>query len=315
MSVRPFFCCAVVCLLLAAFSSAVHAAWKPRETSDLRQSARQEYLRRADALYARVVPGAVAATRPHGEAAPDGAKAPSANRAPSGPVTATAAAPGQGGYVHYFLIRKPDGTAEMQVGIELPDQSIAWAFPSLGISVSPFIEAGSVEGRDGVYEVRHLFGLRPFPDDGTMAKLAEALPVRVMPWIDDGVQHCDFDPPRREACVSCLGFVLRMLFPGEFPVYPALPADFKRTRAGERYTTEDLLIYLTGLHTVETREARLLRINTLDVPQTLREELVRVVSADAAEPAPAPATQVPARGARGGIKAPAFRTGWQPRRL
>lgn len=306
----------MACLLLgAAFSSAVHAAWKPRERSDLRQSARQEYLWRADALYARLVPGAIAATRPRGEATLDDAKAPSSNRAPSRPVTATAAAPGQGGYVHYFLIRKPDGTAEMQIGIELPDQTIAWAFPSLGISVSPFIEAGSVEGRDGVYEVRHLFGLRPFPEDDAMAKLAAALPARVMPWIDDGVQHCDLDPQPREACVSCLGFVLRMLFPGEFPAYPALPADFVRTRAGERYTTEDLLIYLTGLNTIETREARLLRINALDVPQTLREELVRVVSADAAEPAHAPAAQVPGRGARAGIKAPPIRTGRPQRRL
>lgn len=229
-------------------------------------------------------------------------------------VTATSAAPGQAGYVHYFLVRKPDGVAEMQVGIELGDQSIAWAFPTLGVSVSPFIEAGTVAGRDGTYEVTHLFGIRPFPGDEAMAMLATALPVRVMPWIDDGVQHCDLDPPHRESCVSCLGFVLRMLFPTPFPGYPSLPADFVQARAGDRYTTEDLLIYLTGLHTMATREARVGRIRTLDLPQNLRDELMRVVASDDAWAQPLVEPQLPDR-AQPAVKSRAPRATRRPRRL
>lgn len=231
------------------------------------------------------------------------------------PVTATTAAPGQAGYVHYFLIRKPDGAAEMQVGVELADQSIAWAFPGMGVSVSPFIEAGAVAGSDGLYEVTHLFGIRPFPDDEAMTRLAAALPVRVMPWIDDSVPHCDLDPPHREACVSCLGFVLRMLFPGPFPGYPSLPADFKQARAGERYTTEDLLIYLAGLHRLATRESRTVRIHALDIPENMRDELLRVVSSDDVRTAPLLGQQPQERAQPTAVKGAAPRAMRRPRRL
>lgn len=313
--VRRISCTVAALSCVLAFHSSVQAAWQAREPGGMAQSLRPEDLKRADALYARLVPRAVVATRPRGEVAPQSSKSGTNDGVTPAPVTATAAAPGQAGYVHYFLIRRPDGIAEMQVGMELPDQSIAWSFPSVGVSVSPFIESGTVAGRDGQYEVTHLFGIRPFPDGLAMAKLATALPVRVMPWVEDNVQHCDLDPPHREACVSCLGFVLRVLFPGPFPSYPSLPADFRQARAGERYTTEDLLIYLTGLHKLETRAARVARIHALDMPQNLRDELLRVVSSDDVTTEPAAAPQERGRAQRTIVKSPAPRATRPPRRL
>jgi len=256
--------------------AANHAPWKPRDAA---AAGRTLSVVRANANYARFVPGAVAASKPGETGAPIESKAAAGA---ASPMTASGAAPGQAGYVHYFLIRKSDGTSEMQVGLELADQTIAWSFPGLGVVVSPFIESGTLSAKGKTYEVQHLFGIRAFPDDAAQAQLARDMPARIAPWIDDGVQHCDLDPPRRTMCVSCLGFVLRVLFPGDFPVRPALPAELMRTRAGERYTTEDLLLYLSGLHRVATREARLDRINELMVPTSLREELIRVVTADAA---------------------------------
>src|SRR5688572_30075416 len=53
-------------------------------------------------------------------------------------VTAPRTAPGQSGYIHYFVITGPDGEPETQVGIELPGDRIAWSFPEMGVSISPF---------------------------------------------------------------------------------------------------------------------------------------------------------------------------------
>ncbi len=234
--------------------------------------------------------------------------------APRVPTTTSGAAPGQAGYVHYFLVRKPDGVSEMQIGIELADQSIAWAFADGAVEIAPFIESGTRQVHGRSYRVEHLFGIRPFADDVAMAKLARDLPTRVMPWIEDGVQHCDVGPPPRAMCVSCLGFVLRVLFPAEFPLPPALPADFRQARLGERYTTEDLLLYLSGLHVVPTREAKLERIGELAMPASMREELVRLVTAEPAVDEARPSALKPRRSARVDGKAKAARSP-APRRL
>jgi len=199
------------------------------------------------------------------------------------PVFTTAVTgPEQTGYVHYFVITKPDETRETQIGIELPDQRIAWSFPELGVAVSPFIESGRMPVNGELYEVQHLYGIRPFPDEESMLVLREALMRRVIPWVEDGTPYCDLKGPSGELCVSCLGFVLRILFPGRSPDYPALPRDFKRVGPDAYYTTEDLLLYLAGLHGLSTREARLKRIGALTLPQSLREELIRLV--DSANP-------------------------------
>lgn len=211
-------------------------------------------------------------------------------------VTATGVAVGQAGYVHYFIIEAPDGTLEIQVGIELPDQRIAWSFPGTGVAISPFIEAGVVQAGGKDYEVWHLYGIRPFPDDAAMAALAGALMGRIEPWIRTGMPYCENDGPK-SGCMSCLGFVLRALFPGRTSDYPDLPRDFWRAGSATNYTTRDLLLYLTGMLDLPTREARLLRIARQTLPDGLREDLEELVQAMGAFESAGTAAAGPSRNA------------------
>jgi hypothetical protein len=233
----------------------------------------------ASARKPRAEPPAAVATAPAaGRAARPAAAPQPAPRADRPLVTATAAGPGQAGYVHFFLLELPDGALEVQVGIELPDQRIAWSFPGLGATVSEFIEAGTVIAGDAQYEVWHLYGIRPFPDDASMAALQKQLVGRVRPWIEAKTPYCE-NEGRRSGCMSCLGFVLRALFPVRADGYPGLPRDFARTGTAGRYTTKDLLLYLAGMHELPTRQARLERIARLTLPDDLREDLENFVHA------------------------------------
>lgn len=204
----------------------------------------------------------------------------------------TSAGPGQAGYVHYFLLRMPDELVEAQIGIELPDQRIAWSFPGLGVVVSPFMEYGVITAGGKEYEVWHLYGIRPFPDDAAMAVLQKEVAGRVNRWVDARIPYCGSDGPDSN-CMSCLGFVLRVLFPGQAGGYPDLPSDFWRAGTASRYTTRDLLLYLTGMLDLPSREARLRRIAQLTLPEQLRQDLEDLVysmgafeAAPAAKPAP-----------------------------
>jgi hypothetical protein len=187
----------------------------------------------------------------------------------------TAAAPGQTGYVHYFLLRLPDDSLEVQVGIELADQRIAWSFPDLGVTVSPFIEAGAMEAGGRTYEVWHLYGLRPFADDAAMTRLRRELPARVERWLKAGLPYCLDDGPRSQ-CISCLGFVMRALFPGRSG-YPEIPASFSRARADQKYTPNDLLLYLSGMLELSDRNARMQRLQQQTLPPDLREDLEELI--------------------------------------
>ncbi len=207
-----------------------------------------------------------------------------ASKAVSAPSTARAAKPlhavsgtafGQTGYVHYFLLRLPDETLEIQVGIELDDQRIAWSFPGLGVTVSPFIDAGEIEAGGSIYEVWHLYGLRPFPDDAAMASLRRELPLRLNRWIKAGLPYCLDDGPRSN-CISCLGFVLRALYPVRNG-YPQIPADFSRTRISKQYTPNDLLLYLSGMLELPDRNARMQRLQRQTLPADLREDLEELI--------------------------------------
>ncbi len=191
-------------------------------------------------------------------------------------VTASSAGAGQAGYVHYFIVQMPDESLEIQVGIELPDQRIAWSFPGLGAVISPFIESGTVQAGGRDYEVWHLYGIRPFPDDAAMAVLGRELTGRIQPWIRAGTPYCENDGPGSN-CMSCLGFVLRALFPGRGSDYPGLPRDFWRAGTASKYTTRDLLLYLTGMLDLPTREARLQRLARLQLPEALREDVEALV--------------------------------------
>ena len=197
----------------------------------------------------------------------------------------TAAEAEHPGYVHYFLLELPDDSLEIQVGIELPDRKIAWSFPGLGVAVSPFVEAGIVQAGGKNYNVWHLYGMRPFPDDAAMRALRKDLSSRVSRWIDAETPYCENDGPRSQ-CMSCLGFVLRVLFPGRHSDFPDMPRDFWRTGYAGAYSTHDLLLYLTGMLDLPTRESRLQRISELTLPDALRDDLSELVHAMGATEAP-----------------------------
>ena len=186
---------------------------------------------------------------------------------------------GQTGYVHFFLLGTPEGEAEIQVGIELLDGRIAWSFPEVGVSTMPFIRSGTVEVNGRAYTVEHLYGLRPFPDAESMASLRMGLWDRISPLVEGRIPYCNPFLRSQSLCLSCLGFVQEALFPGRMPGSPAMPADFPRTRSRLYYTTDDLLLYLTGFHEIATPEARARRIEELKLPPYLREELWQLVDA------------------------------------
>lgn len=188
-------------------------------------------------------------------------------------LTATSNGPGQAGYVHYFILRLPDETVEVQVGIELADRRIAWSFPGLGVTISPFVAEGVVSAQGQDYEVWHLYGIRPFADDGAMAALAKTLTARVAAWAKAGIPYCLTDAGRAD-CMSCLGFVLRVLYPPRAGDYPNLPRRLARAgNAATGYSTNDLLLHLTGMLDLATREARLQRLSRLILPDDLRDDL------------------------------------------
>lgn len=204
----------------------------------------------------------------------------------------------QAGYVHYFVIKHPDGDEETQIGIELPDQRIAWSFPDLGVVVSPFIRSDVVQANGKQYEVQYLYGLRPFPGDESMRRLQAQLMTRVTLWVEDATPHCNPQGQPGQFCMSCLGFALRILFPGTTPEYPLVPRDFPRTSRDTYYTTEDLLLYLVGLHRLRGNAARLKRIDELALPENLREEAIRLVNATTPKETVAVAIAAPAPSAK-----------------
>lgn len=190
--------------------------------------------------------------------------------------------PGQTGYIHYFIITGPDGEPESHVGLELPGDRIAWSFPGAGVTIVPFMKSGSIVADGKPYDIEYLYGLRPLRDDEALRGFQRVVADRVAWWIDQKTAYCDEERPSNSLCVSCLGFVLRVLYPGLSPLLPSLPSDFRSARRNI-YTTEDLLLYLAGVRIDVPREARLKRIAALDVPDALREELTRLASADGIE--------------------------------
>ena len=221
-------------------------------------------------------------------------------RPPAEPLRAlhvvTAPGAGQEGYIHYWVITAPDGEEEIQVGVELPNRRIAWSFPELGVQVRPFIADGEVQAGGKVFRIQYLYGLRPFATDAAMRNLRAALEFRVAYWVDNGTPYCLLNGQTREVCMSCMGFAMQVLFPGKTPAYPEVPREFPRIGAERYYTTEDLLLYLTGLHKLPTDAARRQQIMTISAPQSLQEELIRL-SALASDEAPvvAEAAKTPAK--------------------
>ena len=214
-------------------------------------------------------------------------------RATSPVVTVAGTAPGQTGYVHFFIVRAAGGEWETQVGVEMPDQRIAWSFFELGVIVSPFVESGVMPANRKQIEFQYLYGVRPFPDEASMRVLRAELEARVLPYAEAETPYCTVRGPSDAPCLSCLSFVMRMLFLGATP-------DHERAQK-TIYNTDDLLLYLAGLHGLRDREARLKRIDELALPQDVREDVVRLVNTidiPGAGNAAATTAKTPARGGR-----------------
>jgi hypothetical protein len=193
-------------------------------------------------------------------------------------VTASGTAPNQSGFVHYFVITDRDGERETQVGLELPGDRIAWSFPGLGVVVSPFVRSGVIVSKAGAYEVDHLYGIRPFSDERAMQVLRDELSLRIAPLVEANTPYCDEQRPSNGACMSCLGFVLRVLYPPrDNGTLPAMPDDFRNARTGV-YTTEDLLLYLAGVRVDAPHPAQMKHIEALTLPDDMRQQLVRIAT-------------------------------------
>ncbi len=211
-----------------------------------------------------------------------------AQPAPVPPAVVTATGKGQAGYVHYWLIIAPDGEQEIQVGIELPDQRIAWSFPGLGVHTAAFVAEGEVDVRGRPFKAQHLYGLRPFAGEAAMRTLRGNLMRRVTPLVRQRVPYCELNGVTAELCMSCMGFVSQILFPGRTPEYANFPRNFPRIAGEDYHTTEDLLLYLTGLHALSGDAARKRRMAAIGGPPALQEELARL----APQLGPAPAATV-----------------------
>lgn len=203
--------------------------------------------------------------------------------------------PNQAGYVHYWLITAPDGEQEMQVGIELPDQRIAWSFPGLGVHVTPFIAEGEVDANGKVFQVQHLYGLRPFSNDTSMRSLRSSLMRRVTPLVRQQVPYCELNGETPGLCMSCMGFVSQVLFPGRTAEYANFPRNFTRIDGEHYHTTEDLLLYLTGLNNLSTDAARKRRMKAIGGPPELQEELARLTTKLAEPPVAVAAAKPPVK--------------------
>jgi len=215
--------------------------------------------------------------------------------APGAPSVVTAVGANQAGYVHYWLITAPDGEQETQVGIELPDQRIAWSFPGLGVHLAPFITEGEVDANGKVFRVRHLYGLRPFANDTAMRTLRSNLQQRVTPLVRNRVPYCELNGVTAGLCMSCMGFVSQVLFPGKTPEYANFPRNFPRVDGEYYHTTEDLLLYLTGLNALATDAARKRRLDAIGGPPALQEELTRLAAKLGEPPVVVAAAKPPAK--------------------
>ena len=120
-----------------------------------------------------------------------------------------------------------------------------------------------------------------------------SLRTRIAPYVEERTPYCDENGSADRFCLSCLGFVLRVLYPGNTRSYPTLPPDFRAARKAV-YSTEDLLLYLTGVPVDAPRAVRARRIEALAVPESLREELTRI-SAGLEQIAPTVAVTRPKR--------------------
>ena len=204
---------------------------------------------------------------------------------------ATAPANGQAGYVHYFVITHPDGTLEDHVGIEMEDKRIAWSFPGTGVSVIEFAKLGIIESEGQLYKVEHLHSIRPFHSARDIQALRNDLVRRVAIWVDDETPYCTIRQPNERFCLSCGDFIVRILFPSHNYLSANLPRDFIRT-VGQTPTTDDLLLYMLGLHQLPDAKSRLDKLASMRLPDSLSRDVRDLLQTQlAAESAERPAVR------------------------
>jgi hypothetical protein len=163
----------------------------------------------------------------------------------------------------------------------------------LGVVVSPFVRSGVIVANGTAYEVDHLYGIRPFSDERAMQVLREVLSIRIAPFVEANTPYCDEQRPSNGVCMSCLGFVLRVLYPPrDNGSLPAMPDDFRNARKGV-YTTEDLLLYLAGVRVDAPHPAQVKHIESLVVPNDMRQQLVRIATENESVRAEVPARTKP----------------------
>ena len=111
-----------------------------------------------------------------------------------------------------------------------------------------------------------------------MRSLRSRLSSQVSLLVNRRVPYCELNGLTAELCMSCMGLVSHVLFPGRTPEYADYPRNFPRIEGAEYHTTEDLLLYLTGLHLPGTEAAQQRRLAALGGPPALREELLRLTA-------------------------------------
>jgi len=146
-----------------------------------------------------------------------------------------------------------------------------------------------------LFRVQHLYGLRPFANDTTMRTLRSKLMQRVTPLVRNRVPYCELNGVTPGLCMSCMGFVSQLLFPGRTPEYANFPRNFPRVAGEEYHTTEDLLLYLTGLHALSTDAARQRRLASISGPPALQEERNRLTAKLAESPVAVAAAKPPVK--------------------
>jgi hypothetical protein len=176
--------------------------------------------------------------------------------------------------------------------------------------VSDFIKHGTLDVAGKTFVIEHLHGLRPFRTPGEMQTLRDDLARRVAYWVDEQTPYCVFRQPGGPFCLNCGDFVARILFPATNAAMVALPATLTRA-AGDAPTSDDLLLYILGLHRFPDTKTRLDQLAKMDLPDSLRMDVVAVLQPEspalATAPGATPANPAPAKPSRLATRRPQVR--------
>ena len=199
----------------------------------------------------------------------------------------------QAGYVHFWEMTLANGELETQVGMALQDQRIVWSLPGLGVRVTPFMANGVLALEGQRFQLRYRYGLAPLLSPQALEVFRQSLLRRVAVIVGRRIPYCPLNGERPGVCMSCMALVSQLLFPGQRLDYPLFPPQFPRVAGESYYTTEDLLLYLSGFDRLPST-ARDAQLAQLQASPALREDLLRLTERYAEVlPLAAPPTAVP----------------------